>query len=156
MTERAVERGLPFEIEADGPIVLVHRFRPDLDRYFAYLERELPILRDAIRARIDQRDTKFLFDVRSLDPFYIYPVVKWGAMYGAVAGLVRTVPGEKPATTEEFREAFRLVIAIVVDGPEQRPELRGMGFDQMFGIYERIEQARSVLTEGPGREPSRG
>jgi len=31
MTERA-ERELPFEIEADGMIVLIHRFRPDLDR----------------------------------------------------------------------------------------------------------------------------
>src|SRR4051794_2877051 len=97
------EQGLPFTIEAQGPLVLVHRFRPDLDRYFVGLERGLPVLRDAVRTALDQGSTTFLFDIRPLAEHHVYPVVKWGAMYGVVAGLRRRHAAWRADDPEGFR-----------------------------------------------------
>jgi hypothetical protein len=142
---RPKERGLPFVVEDEGVVVLVHRFASDLWRFAVDLERDLPMLRDAVRARLDRGVSRFLFDVRDVDPFWVYPVVKWGAMYGVVQGIRRRNPALKFSTLSEFRAAFLPSVAVVAGGEDQCTEIRAMKFDLMFGIYESMEQARAAL-----------
>lgn len=83
----------PFRIMVREGVVRVDHFSYDMWRHYAGTERELPVLRDAIRQLVEDGELRFVFDLRRADESSAYPIVKWGAMYGAVFGLRTRCPG---------------------------------------------------------------
>src|SRR4051794_8107877 len=76
----------PFRVDEIGEIVLVHGFE-EIYRHFEGWERELPTLKADVRGEVERGRGGFVFDLRSAEPIAACPVVKWGAMYGAVVPL---------------------------------------------------------------------
>jgi hypothetical protein len=119
----------PFRIMLHDGITVVDYFRPEI-RNYAGMERELPVVRDAVAKFVDAGRTRFIFDLRTVDPCYEYPIAKWGAMYGAMFGLRRREPSN-PET------ALRRNIKLVASG-EHLVELRWYQFDQVFECFDTL------------------
>jgi hypothetical protein len=125
---------LPFRIDEVGGIVLVHGFE-DIHRHFEGCERELPTLRGAVQEEVERGRRAFVFDLRSAEPIAAYPVVKWGAMYGAVLPLKRSLAAGRVATG-----SVKLVV-----GEGQLPELVIYKMTEIFEHFARLGEAFRAL-----------
>ena len=88
----------PFRTIVRGDVVVVDCFSREIRQFYSDLERELPILRDALALLVEDGRTRFIFDLRTADSSSAYPIVKWGAMYGVVSQLRRRNPDISPTS----------------------------------------------------------
>jgi hypothetical protein len=133
----------PFRVTVQDGVVLVDGFDPEIRRYYLDLERELPVVRDAVARLVEEGHTRFLFDLRTADPTSAYPIAKWGAMYGALFALRRRQPVSAAAP---LAKNIKLVASGGLLG-----EIKLYGFDQIFECFATAEEAKDAFRQqGPG------
>lgn len=118
-------------------MVVVDGFGRQIRDYFADIERELPILKDAVQEFVKAGLSKFVFDLRGCESLHSYPIVKWGAMYGAVMPLWRLHPDIAIAV---------LAKNIKVVGEEDlMREVKMYRLDQFFERFDTTDAALAAL-----------
>jgi hypothetical protein len=101
------------------------------------LERELPIVCDAVKRLVEEGRTRFIFDLRTAEPSSAYPIAKWGAMYGAFLRMQRSQP-------ESTAAALAKNIKLVGSG-DLLEEIHFHRLDDIFECFATTEDAKGAL-----------
>lgn len=131
-----------FKIAVDHELVLVHGFE-GIPRQFAFCDRELPELKEAMNRLVDQGYVGFVFDLRSADPLATYPIVKWGAMYGVASSLRRRFAAEPTCSISTAQRALNSVKLIFHESQAQ--ELHIYKMTEIFQSFATVEEAKRAL-----------
>lgn len=109
------------------------QYRDKIDKYYLDMERELPIVRDGVVRLVKEGHTRFIFDLRTAKPGAAYPIVKWGALYGASSHMRR---GQPESAAFAPGENIKLV-----GREEDLREIKLYRLDQIFTCFETMEEA---------------
>lgn len=123
----------PFRLSVREGVVLLDDIRPEIRRHYVGLERELPVVREAVAAFVEAGQRRFVFDLRTAELDTAYPVAKWGAMYGAFARLRSRHPD---APGRELARGIVLIGSGLV-----LEEIRLYRLDLVFRCVETLEDA---------------
>jgi hypothetical protein len=127
----------PFRVTIRDGMVLVDAFSPQIHRFYVDLERELPVVRDAMARLVAEGQTRFIFDVRTAEPGSVYPIVKWGLMYGVLAARRRLEP-DTPAAV--LAQSIKLV-----GDDDLLEEVKLYYLDRLFERHDTVESAIRAL-----------
>ena len=127
------------EIDSSQAVVVIVASGDTASELFVNEERILQFACNLARSLYDLGVRSFILDLRGVDLYFVYPIMKWCGIHGILAKIRRDL-GDTVGVNERMMHLKRMVKCVVPGGTATEP-CRLMRFDEIFEFFADLESA---------------